>query len=128
MLVIKVEFFYLLPLPYIVFNCILQWLISEYCIPHSYNIISFKVKQAYYKLSKEYHPDQEKGSAEKFRLITEAYEILSNIQKRKLYDKGFYSPTISATAKEADNYSKAARQTQWVMLLVYSYLTLYDIL
>lgn len=37
-----------------------------------------------------YHPDKasEAGDAEKFRQITEAYEVLGNFRLRKLYDKG----------------------------------------
>jgi len=49
------------------------------------------VKDAYYKLSKIYHPDKNKGSsdaAEKFRLVNSAYEILGNYKLRRLYDKG----------------------------------------
>ncbi|ETN60613.1 hypothetical protein AND_007782 [Anopheles darlingi] len=49
------------------------------------------IKQAYYKQSKLYHPDKNKGSdiaAEKFRQITAAYEVLGNYRLRKLYDKG----------------------------------------
>lgn len=49
------------------------------------------IKQAYYKLSKLYHPDTNKDSdnaAEKFRAISEAYEVLGNYRLRRLYDKG----------------------------------------
>lgn len=38
-----------------------------------------------------YHPDKNKGSTlatDKFREITEAYEVLGNFRLRKLYDKG----------------------------------------
>ncbi|XP_031638348.1 dnaJ homolog subfamily C member 17-like [Contarinia nasturtii] len=49
-----------------------------------------EIKKAYYKLSKEYHPDRNEGcdvSASKFRSITEAYEILGNETTRAQYDK-----------------------------------------
>lgn len=48
------------------------------------------IKSAYYKLSMMYHPDKNKesGAEEKFRDITEAYEILSNVTTRKNYDRG----------------------------------------
>jgi len=35
------------------------------------------VRKKYLKLSRQYHPDREGGSAEKFQEIREAYEILT---------------------------------------------------
>lgn len=49
-----------------------------------------EVKQAYRKMSKEWHPDRHKGekSAEtKFKEINEAYEVLGNEEKKKMYDQ-----------------------------------------
>lgn len=49
-----------------------------------------EIKTAYYKLSKEYHPDINNGcekSTQKFREITEAYEVLGNELSRKDYDR-----------------------------------------
>jgi molecular chaperone DnaJ len=46
------------------------------------------IKSAYRKLARKYHPDVAKGKdvGERFREVTEAYEVLSDPEKRKRYD------------------------------------------
>ena len=50
------------------------------------------VKKAYRKLAKEYHPDKSTGNEEKFRDATDAYEILSNPQKKVAHDQAQNNP------------------------------------
>lgn len=48
------------------------------------------IKQAYRKLARKYHPDvnpDDKSAEAKFKEVTEAYEVLSDVDKRKKYDQ-----------------------------------------
>jgi len=60
-----------------------------------------EIKKSYRELARKYHPDANKGSAEaeeRFKDITEAYNVLSDEKQRKEYDEarsmfgGFRSP------------------------------------
>ena len=48
-----------------------------------------EIKSAFRRLAKEYHPDLNKApdAAEKFKEVQEAYEVLSDENKRKMYDQ-----------------------------------------
>src|SRR6478736_9000694 len=49
-----------------------------------------EIKAAYRKLARKYHPDANKGDAsaeERFKEISEAYNVLSDEKRRKEYDE-----------------------------------------
>ncbi|MCD0307808.1 DnaJ domain-containing protein, partial [Acinetobacter baumannii] len=55
----------------------------------SKNASKSEIKSAYRKLARSYHPDvnKEPGAEQKFKDISNAYEVLSDYDKKSLYDK-----------------------------------------
>lgn len=46
-----------------------------------------EIKKAFYKLAHKYHPDKKEGNEAKFKEVNEAYQTLSDEQKRAQYDR-----------------------------------------
>ena len=53
------------------------------------NATGEEIKKAFRKLALEFHPDRNKskGAEDKFKEINEAYQVLSDSEKRKSYDQ-----------------------------------------
>ena len=80
-----------------------------------------EIKTAYYKLSKEYHPDinQSEDAKKKFQDLSEAYEILGDSSKRKMYDQDLmdrvgHIPLRKATFSERQDLKAKMYQKQRV--------------
>ena len=70
------------------------------------------IDKAYKTLAKKYHPDlqddiHKKEAEETFKIINEAYEVLSNPEKRALYDQ-----KIENTFVSQDKYDEMYQQNQ----------------
>jgi len=69
-----------------------------------------EIKKAYRKLALKFHPDKNKGDAgaeEKFKEATEAYEILRDEKKRKMYDQ-FGHAGVSGSAGYNEGFGRGA--------------------
>ena len=60
----------------------------------SKNATEDEIKKAFRKLAHQYHPDKEGGDEKKFKEANEAYQVLSNKEKRAQYDQ--FGQTFSA--------------------------------
>jgi len=68
------------------------------------------IKKAYKRLARKYHPDLNKDdpkAEERFKQVTEAFEVLGNPDKRKLYDE--FGPVVLKPGFDADRARQYAR-------------------
>lgn len=84
-----------------------------------YNILGIKkdakgddIKKAYRRLARKYHPDvnpNDKTSEEKFKEVQEAYDILSDEKKRKVFDRfGYYNDNLDPDSPFSTGASSGA--------------------
>jgi uncharacterized membrane protein YsdA (DUF1294 family) len=69
-----------------------------------------EIKEAYWRLAKEYHPDKNPSpeAEERFKLINEAYQVLSDPAKRAEYD-ALYDMMMSRTSAPAESEVREPR-------------------
>jgi len=66
---------------------------------------TIEIKKAYRKLANKYHPDRNDSieAKEKFQLIQQAYDVISDPKKRSLYLKSNYT-VITDPREIADSF------------------------
>jgi len=68
-----------------------------------------EIKKAYRKMARKFHPDvnpNDKSSEEKFKEVQEAYDVLSDEKKRKVFDRfGYYNDNLDPDSPFASGAS-----------------------
>jgi len=74
-----------------------------------------EIKKAYRRLARKYHPDVnpgDKAAEERFKLMSEAHDVLSDPKKRSVYDRfGQYSENLADAAARGAGPSTGGART-----------------
>src|SRR4026209_1407640 len=71
-----------------------------------------EIKKTYRRLARKYHPDvnpNDKAAEDKFKDVQEAYDVLSDEKKRKVFDKfGYYNDNLDPDSQFASGAGAGA--------------------
>ena len=84
------------------------------------------IKLAYIKLSIKYHPDHYTGDIDRFKLVSEAYEILIDDYKRKVYDNSDKDILYMNHINPFDIYNKFFNRSKGGIIKSYIGKKIYD--
>ena len=72
-----------------------------------------EIKSAYRKLAKKYHPDSnpnDKNAEMRFKEVTEAYDVLSDQEKKRLYDKFGHAAFDGSMGNDPEDFARRQEQ------------------
>ncbi|UJR20390.1 hypothetical protein I4U23_023521 [Adineta vaga] len=81
------------------------------------NVSEREIKRQFHKLALKYHPDKNKDpdAATRFQTMTEAYDVLSDSNKRQLYDSQGHESFQSYRKHGENDYSKFVFDTDKIL-------------
>jgi molecular chaperone DnaJ len=76
-----------------------------------------EIKKSYRRLARKFHPDvnpNDKAAEDKFKEVQEAYDVLSDEKKRKVFDRfGYYNDNLDASSPYGAGTSSGGGQTAY---------------